>query len=131
MSGVNYWEIVADARTEHEIKAGVTKTTEFNINTAFCDYAFGWGYYGMGSLRHTDNSQGINYGKAFKKQGILGICLNMEKGTLAFAIDGEYFGVAFEDEDLKKGPIYPAVAMLHLAGCYLVSGKPVPAIFSS
>jgi len=25
----------------------------------------------------------------------------MNKGTLAFALDGEYFGVAFEDELLK------------------------------
>jgi len=25
----------------------------------------------------------------------------MNKGTLSFAIDGQYFGVAFEDERLK------------------------------
>ena len=37
----------------------------------------------------------------------------MEKGTLSFALDGEYMGVAFADEELKKGPIYPAMALLH------------------
>jgi len=32
-------------------------------------------------------------------------------------------GVAFEDEELKKGPVYPALALLHTAGCTLVTGK--------
>ena len=53
----------------------------------------------------------------------------MDKGTLAFSLDGEYMGVAFEDEELKKGPIYPAIALLHIAGCTLVTGKPAPPIF--
>jgi E3 ubiquitin-protein ligase NRDP1 len=53
----------------------------------------------------------------------------MERGTLAFSLDGEYMGVAFEDEELKKGPIYPAIAMLHIAGSTLVTGKPAPPIF--
>ena len=47
----------------------------------------------------------------------------MNKGTLAFALDGHYLGVAFEDEGLKKGPLYPAISLLHDAGCILVSGK--------
>lgn len=52
----------------------------------------------------------------------------MNKGTLAFAIDGVYYGVAFEDEQLKlgNGPIWPAVSLLHKAGCTLVSGKQPP-----
>jgi hypothetical protein len=53
----------------------------------------------------------------------------MNKGTLSFSLDGEYLGVAFEDEELKKGPIYPAIALLHIAGCTLVTDKPAPAIF--
>jgi hypothetical protein len=44
---------------------------------------------------------GHKYGKSFKRQGVLGICLNMNKGTLSFAIDGAYQGVAFEDPKLK------------------------------
>lgn len=55
--------------------------------------------------------------------------LDMNEGTLAFALDGEYLGVAFEDEELKKGPIYPAIGLLHIAGCTLVTGKPAPTIF--
>ena len=92
---MHYWEIVADSRTEHELKIGVTKATDFNINTAFCDYQFGWAYYGMGQLRHMNNAVGAQYGKAFKKTGILGVCLNMERGELSFSLDGDSFGVAY------------------------------------
>ena len=55
----------------------------------------------------------------------------MNKGTLAFAIDGVYFGVAFEDERLKvgNGPVWPAISLLHKAGCTLVSGKEPPNYF--
>jgi hypothetical protein len=28
MEGIHYWEIVADARTEHELKIGVSKSKE-------------------------------------------------------------------------------------------------------
>jgi E3 ubiquitin-protein ligase NRDP1 len=53
----------------------------------------------------------------------------MNKGTLSFAIDGQYFGVAFEDERLKQGPLYPAVSLLHNAGCILATGRAPPAYF--
>ena len=69
------------------------------------------------------------YGKQFKKKGILGICLNMNNGTIAFALDGEYWGVAFEDPQLKKGPVWPAISLLHVAGCTLISGLEKPSYF--
>lgn len=31
-NGVHYWEIIADARTEHELKIGVTAQKTFNVN---------------------------------------------------------------------------------------------------
>ena len=73
---------------------------------------------------------GQNYGKKFKQSGTLGICLNMNKGTLSFALDGEHWGVAYQNDSLKQGPIYPAVSLLHCAGCKLVTGKPVPSYFN-
>lgn len=96
--GIHYWEIVADARTEHELKIGVSKSKECDQRTAFCDYDFGWAFFGVGQLRHNSNAQGSSYGRVFKRQGVLGIFLNMNKGTMSFAIDGQYFGVAYEDE---------------------------------
>lgn len=47
-SGVHYWEIVADDRTENELKIGVSTKRDFNYNTAFCDFEYGWAYYGLG-----------------------------------------------------------------------------------
>ena len=51
----------------------------------------------------------------------------MNTGTISFALNGDYLGVAFEDPMLKKGPIWAAVSLLHIAGCTLVSGIEKPA----
>lgn len=45
-------------------------------------------YSGLGQLRHGSNATGAAYGKRFKKDGILGILLNMNNGTLSFALNG-------------------------------------------
>ena len=47
-NGVHYWEIIADARTEHELKIGVTAQKAFNVNQSFSDYDFGFAFYGLG-----------------------------------------------------------------------------------
>ena len=39
--------------------------------------------------------------------------LDMNKGTLSFSLNSTFLGVAFEDDELKKGPLWPAVALLH------------------
>lgn len=128
-NGVHYWEIHADSRTENELKIGVSLKKNFDPNSAFCDSEFGYAYYGLGQLRHGSNANGNSYGKKFKKEGVLGVCLDMTKGTLSFALNGEFMGVAFQAPALKNGPIYPAVSLLHNAGCQIVSGKPVPKYF--
>ncbi len=45
-------------------------------------------YIGLGQLRHGSNATGTAYGKRFKKDGILGVLLNMNNGTLSFALNG-------------------------------------------
>jgi len=127
--GTHYWELVADSRTENELKIGVVKNRDIDLKTAFCDYSSGWAYYATGQLRHCNAAVGPKYGRGFKKQGTLGVYLDMEKGTLSYALDGEYMGIAFEDEELKKGPIYAAIALLHQGGCTLVAGRKPPAFF--
>lgn len=124
--GIHYWEIIADARTEHELKIGVTTQQTFNVNSSFSDYEFGFAYYGLGQLRHSDNSLGTPYGKFFKKKGVLGVLLNMNIGTISFALDGEFMGVAFQDKLLTKGPIWAAVSLLHIGGLTLISGLEPP-----
>jgi len=129
LGGIHYWEIHADSRTENELKIGVSLSSDFDTNTSFSDYVFGFAYYGLGQLRHNENSSGKLYGKRFRKEGVLGVFLNMNKGTLSFALDGEDMGIAFKDEALKRGPIYPAVSLLHLAGCTLETGKGIPSYY--
>ena len=66
--GIHYWEIIADARTEHELKIGIsTEKDRCDQKKAFCDYAFGWAFFGIGQLRHNSNAQGKEYGKSFKR----------------------------------------------------------------
>jgi hypothetical protein len=48
MSGIHYWEIIADDRTENELKIGIATKKDFNLNSAFCDFEFGYAYYGLG-----------------------------------------------------------------------------------
>ena len=108
------------------MKIGVSKKTDFDLNSAFCDYPFGYAFYGVGQLRHGDNKAGKGYGKSFKKTGTLGVYLDMENGIIAFSVDHIGYGPAFIDEQLKHGPIFPAISLLHKAGCTLRSGLKIP-----
>jgi E3 ubiquitin-protein ligase NRDP1 len=53
----------------------------------------------------------------------------MNKGQMSFSLNGEFLGIAYNSESLKRGPIFAAVSLLHCAGCRLDASKPVPAIF--
>lgn len=53
----------------------------------------------------------------------------MDQGQISFALDGEYFGIAFQSETLKRGPIWAAISLLHTGGCTLISGLSKPSYF--
>lgn len=53
----------------------------------------------------------------------------MVSGTLSFCLNGESMGVAYQDEKLKSGTYYPAVSLLHCAGCTIRSAS-IPACFA-
>ena len=40
--GIHYFEVIADKRTESELKIGITKNIDFNYDIFFSDYPFGW-----------------------------------------------------------------------------------------
>ena len=71
------------------------------------------------------------YGKRFKKTGILGVFLNMDKGTLSFSLNGEDMGIAYTDTIITQGPLYPTVALLHCAGCIIKGELPIPKIYEN
>jgi len=53
--GIHYWEIIADARSEHELKIGLSGKILTNQKAAFSDYEHGWAFFGVGQLRHNSN----------------------------------------------------------------------------
>jgi hypothetical protein len=57
-SGLHYWELIPDSRSENEMKIGVSKNREFDLKTSFSDYSFGWAFYAIGQLRHCDAANG-------------------------------------------------------------------------
>lgn len=127
--GQHYWEIHADQSTENELKVGVCISNNFSMDTAFCDTSIGFAFYGLGQLRSGSNAAGKNYGKRFKNSGVLGVFLDNDNGTLSFALDGESFGIAFQNDDFRNKPVYAAVAILHSAKFLLVTGKAIPKYF--
>jgi len=53
--GIHFWEIIADARSEHELKIGISGEIITNLKAAFSDYEYGWAFFGVGQLRHNSN----------------------------------------------------------------------------
>lgn len=41
----------------------------------------------------------------------IGIYLNMLRGQLSFSINGKFYGVAFENDELKSGPYFVGVSI--------------------
>ena len=54
----------------------------------------------------------------------------MKVGTLSYALNGEYFGIAYTDERLKVPPMYPAISFLTKGGCIVDTSKSVPSYFA-
>ena len=42
------WNNGYEGQFENELKIGVATKRDFNYNSAFCDYEFGYAYYGLG-----------------------------------------------------------------------------------
>lgn len=130
MEGVHYWEIEVNPNSENEMKIGVSKKNAYDYNMAFCDQSFGWGFYGTGTTRHDSNTKGKPYGEKLKNEGTLCILLDMNRGRLSFGIKKEgkekNWGVAFEVPDLKEGPLYPAVSLIHKCGFKTHFPKKIP-----
>lgn len=42
---------------------------------------------------------------------VIGVFVNVNRGQIGFTINGEFYGIAFEGEEFKKGGFYPAIAL--------------------
>ena len=71
ISGSHYWEIIIDSMTQNELKIGVSKERSNLISGAFSDNISGYGYYGLGELRHGENAISTKYGKKLDRKSVV------------------------------------------------------------
>ncbi|CDW75184.1 spry domain containing protein [Stylonychia lemnae] len=98
------------------VKIGVSRK-DILSDSAFSDTSTGWAIYN-GELRHNSNSSGPKYGSSIQAGDVIG-------GTLSFSKNGRNWGVAFKDEELKKGTLFPAVAPIYSGDSYSIR-RPTP-----
>lgn len=96
------------------LKIGITKKKDNeHLDKAFCDYDEGFAFYTLGQTRNGSNASGLLYGERMDHNGKneVVIELSLGEGKLGFKINGKNFGSAFEEEKLKEGEFYVAVAV--------------------
>jgi len=79
--------------------SGVTHTTQ----EIFINSEYGYGYGDDGKIYY--NKCFIEYNYGYKRGDVVGVHLDMDKGTLHFSVNGKDHGNAFQDikiEDIKK-----------------------------
>ncbi|GMI41280.1 hypothetical protein TeGR_g2351, partial [Tetraparma gracilis] len=105
ISGVNYWEIRIDKSQTAYLFIGVA-AKQADTSTFLGGDDFGWGYIGDRALYHKRAKVKV-YGERFGQGDIIGVCLDLDNGTLSFSRNGERMGNAFTG---LAGELYPAVA---------------------
>eukprot|EP00347_Sterkiella_histriomuscorum_P003770 403363015 len=105
------------------VKIGVSRK-DIQADQAFSDSQSGWAIYN-GELRHNSNSSGPKYGSSVQAGDVIGVMLDMVEGTICFSKNGRNWGVAFKDDELKKGELFPAVAPIYSGDSYSIR-RPTP-----
>jgi hypothetical protein len=103
--GRNHWEIKIESSSTAYLFIGVA-TRRADLTTFLGGDDFGWGYIGDRALYHK-RTKVKAYGERFGQGDVIGVTLDMDRGTLSFSKNGLDLGVAF---DGLAGEIYPAVA---------------------
>lgn len=104
-TGNNYWELRVDKSVTSYFFIGVA-TREADLTTFLGGDDHGWGFIGDRALYHK-RAKVKPYGERFSEGDIIGVTLNMDRGTLSFSKNGLDLGIAFEG---LAGELYPAVA---------------------
>jgi len=105
ISGCNSWELEIVNSSSLYIFVGVA-TRETDLATFLGGDEYSWGYIGDRALYHKRTKVKL-YGERFGHGDIVGVTLNMDRGSLSFSKNGVGLGVAF---DGLQGELYPAVA---------------------
>jgi len=54
----------------------------------------------------------MKYGEKCKGNfSTIGVFINTNRGQIGFSVNGKFSGVAFEGDEFREGPFYPAVAL--------------------
>ena len=107
--GRNKWAVRIERSSTAYLFIGVAHSSVNTTNFLGFD-CFGWGYIGDGALYHK-RTKLRNYGEAFEEGDVIGVDLDMSKGTLSFSKNGNDLGVAFTG---LTGEVYPAVGFYTL-----------------
>mmetsp|Transcript_83789 Transcript_83789/g.236753 ORF Transcript_83789/g.236753 Transcript_83789/m.236753 type:complete len:3060 (-) Transcript_83789:463-9642(-) len=105
MCGRNHWELKIDNSSTPYLFIGVAGR-QADLTTFLGGDDFGWGYIGDRALYHKRTKIKV-YGERFGQGDVIGVTLDMDRGTLSFSKNGLDLGVAF---DGLGGELYPAVA---------------------
>jgi len=109
--GCNRWEIRLDASATAYLFIGAA-TRQADLTTFLGGDDFGWGYIGDRALYHKRTKVKV-YGERFGEGDVVGVTMDLDKGTLSFSKNGVDLGVAFEGLGAALGAggdVYPAVA---------------------
>lgn len=104
--------------TDGVVQLGWADATEFAANSAtgdgVGDHARSWAYDGRRQLKWTDGKED-EYGEAWHKNDVIGCLLDADSGVVAFSLNGESLGVAFDNGvKLSNGTsnaFFPAISV--------------------
>ncbi|CAJ0839066.1 13131_t:CDS:2 [Entrophospora sp. SA101] len=104
-NGYHKWDIIVEESFEQTVYIGVC-STDIDHLQFLGNQKHGWVFGSDGTIYHDGES--YYYGEPFDDLSKITVHLDMNKRTLAFSIDGDYFGIAFTNIPSK---VYPAISL--------------------
>ncbi|KAH9133096.1 hypothetical protein LEN26_007158 [Aphanomyces euteiches] len=110
-SGVHSWDVRIDKCVSKNIFVGIC-TVDASMENYIGSDAWGWGFLANKAVWH-NKSKVQSYGEIFKQGDVINVTLNLDRGTLSFARNGESFGVAVDHLTSNNGDTgyFPAISM--------------------
>ncbi|ETW05794.1 hypothetical protein H310_03478 [Aphanomyces invadans] len=108
-SGVHTWDVRIDKCVSKNIFVGIC-TADASMENYVGSDAWGWGFLANKAVWH-NKSKLQTYGDIFKQGDVVTVTLNLDRGTLSFARNGDSFGVGVEHLPSHEAAYYPAISM--------------------